>query len=175
MERAVKRRTPPSRPWKLALGRPRIPSSHPFRRISIGPSIKEPRLRPLGRLANQSTPCSIPSTCLGGACDPNLPIRVRFRDKDKRGRRRAASLSATAGRAEGTIPSLTLRLENDDGSGGSRERQERARRVPVTFTPWRRPGLPHELSISAVQCESVHSMVFAGGSRNSALPPGCGH
>lgn len=33
-------------------------------------------------------------------------------------------MSATAGPAEGTIPRLTLRLENDDGSGGSRETRE---------------------------------------------------
>lgn len=72
-------------------------------------------------------------------------------------------------------PRLTLRIENEDSSGGSRERQERERQILVMLKPWRKPGLRHELSGSVVQRESVHSVVLAGESHNSALPPGCGH
>lgn len=56
-------------------------------------------------------------------------------------------MSATAGGADGVIPRLTLKIENEDSTEGSRERQGRERRVLVTFKPWRKPGLPHEFCI----------------------------
>lgn len=78
-------------------------------------------------------------------------------------------MSGTAGHQEGVNPGLTLRIENEDSTGGSRERQRRERQVLVTFKPWRKPGLPHELPSSVVQWEPEHSMVFAGESHNSGL------
>lgn len=38
------------------------------------------------------------------------------------------------------------------------------------FKPWMKPGLPHELSSSAMQWKSINAMVLAGELHNSALP-----